>query len=326
MTQTDRQFMEMAVAEAAKSRTEHGKLAPKVGTVVARGSEVIAVAHRGELALGEHAEYTALERKCRDLTIAGATVFTTLEPCTTRNPPKLPCVERLLQRKVGRVMIGMLDPNDAIRGRGLLALRRANVEVGLFPSDLMAQLEELNRDFIRQQEELGRCLPDVSRPTPTPRSSLLLDTDGFFLAMNGTGRPGKMVEVKVSAFQGNLINVGSAAVRKIAGELRLEATGDTYPLFLVREGHVVALADILALPPGRRAMITIPFDRINPTSPSRLQLSDAEFLDRFPPFTVTVQTEYGEDSLVVSLERCEALIRRFIGGDGHQGPIWRTPL
>lgn len=44
MTQTDRQFMEMAVTEAAKSRTEQGKVAPKVGTVVARGGEVIAAA------------------------------------------------------------------------------------------------------------------------------------------------------------------------------------------------------------------------------------------------------------------------------------------
>ena len=156
--------------------------------------------------------------------------------------------------------------------------------------------------------------------------SLELDTDGFFLALNGAGRPGHMVEVKVSAFQSTLINVGSVVIRRITGQLRVEATGDTYPLFLVREGHVVAPTDILALPPGRHAMITIPFDRINPASPSRLQLSDVEFLDRFPPFMVTVETEHGEDSLLVSLELCEALIRRFIEGDGHQGPIWRTSL
>jgi pyrimidine deaminase RibD-like protein len=150
--QVDRRFMELAVAEAAKSSPEAGRLSPKVGAVIARGADLIATAYRGEQKQGEHAEYTALEGKCNELALAGATVYTTLEPCTARNQPKTPCVDRLIARKVSRVVIGMLDPNELIRGRGILILRRANIEVGLFPPDLMSRLEEMNRDFISDHE------------------------------------------------------------------------------------------------------------------------------------------------------------------------------
>lgn len=47
----------------------------------------------------------------------------------------------------------MLDPNPEIRGRGDQVLSKANVEIQLFPRDLRAQVEEMNRDFIRAQEQ-----------------------------------------------------------------------------------------------------------------------------------------------------------------------------
>ena len=154
----DRQFMELAVEEAAKSRGEPGKVSPRVAAVIARGRDFIASAYRGENSIGEHAEYIALEGKCESLALAGATVYTTLEPCTNRNDPKVPCAERLIRRKVARVVIGMLDPNEVIRGRGILTLRKANIQVDLFPPDLMNRLEELNRDFIKLHE---RAAPGI---------------------------------------------------------------------------------------------------------------------------------------------------------------------
>jgi pyrimidine deaminase RibD-like protein len=145
----DPKFARRAIDEARKSIAEaDGRPHPKVGAVVVKNGQILATAHRGEAA-GNHAEFIALEKRLPDAAVAGATVYTTLEPCTTRNHPKIPCAERLIERRVARVVIGMLDPDPRITGRGQRKLRSANVTTDFFPPDLMAEVEELNRNFIR---------------------------------------------------------------------------------------------------------------------------------------------------------------------------------
>lgn len=154
-----------AIALARQCESEPGKVSPKVGAVVARDGVVLGEAFRGELAPGDHAEFTLLEKKLHDDTLAGTTLFTTLEPCTARNRPKLACVERVIERRISRVVIGVLDPNDAIRGRGELRLRDAGIEIARFDSDLMAQIEELNREFARLHA--GAQTPERSKAQTT---------------------------------------------------------------------------------------------------------------------------------------------------------------
>jgi len=79
--------MERAIALARQCESESGRVSPKVGAVVARDGVVIGKAFRGEFTPGDHAEFTLLERKLGDCALAGATLFTKHEPCTSRNKP-----------------------------------------------------------------------------------------------------------------------------------------------------------------------------------------------------------------------------------------------
>lgn len=153
---THREFMEMAVQEMKKSISEHNdKPDPKVGAVLVSpdGRELIEVAYRGEIRSGDHAEFILLDKKLRTKTLTGHILYTTLEPCVERNPPKSACVERTVNARIKKVYIGIQDPHPSVAGEGIKILRKNNIEVDFFDVDLAAEIRKENEDFIKYAED-----------------------------------------------------------------------------------------------------------------------------------------------------------------------------
>lgn len=80
--------------------------------------------------------------------MAGATLYTTLEPCTKRSPTKVPCATRLADAQVSTVVIGSYDPNPIVHQFGWKILRDAGIRVRDFPPALRAEVLALNAPFI----------------------------------------------------------------------------------------------------------------------------------------------------------------------------------
>ena len=122
----DEKFMRAALREAQRG-VGHTRPNPAVGAVIVRGGRIVARGfHRG--AGRPHAEIGALAALKNAQLAHGATIYVTLEPCSThgRTPP---CVEAIVRAGFARVVIGAIDPNPAHAGRGVGLLKKAGIEV-----------------------------------------------------------------------------------------------------------------------------------------------------------------------------------------------------
>ena len=133
---TDERFMRIALAEATKGR---GMTAPNpaVGSVIVRNGKLLSKGYH-HAAGRPHAEIEAISKripglKSRDFSprsrpLAGATLYVTLEPCSShgRTPP---CTEAIIATGISRVVYGATDPDIRHRGRAARILRKAGIEV-----------------------------------------------------------------------------------------------------------------------------------------------------------------------------------------------------
>ncbi len=101
---------------------------PMVGAVLVKAGKIIGRGYHRRAGL-PHAEIEALlDASRRGHDPKGATLYVTLEPCSThgRTPP---CTEALITARVKRVVAGATDPNPKHSGRGFELLKRAGIEV-----------------------------------------------------------------------------------------------------------------------------------------------------------------------------------------------------
>jgi diaminohydroxyphosphoribosylaminopyrimidine deaminase/5-amino-6-(5-phosphoribosylamino)uracil reductase len=126
--------MRRAIALAAGVRATTSPN-PWVGSVVEPGGFGGATQPPG----GPHAEVLAL-RAAGDAA-RGATLYATLEPCAHTGRTR-PCVDAIVDAGIARVVVGVEDPDERVRGSGIRALRAAGVtvDVGVCDADVRAQL------------------------------------------------------------------------------------------------------------------------------------------------------------------------------------------
>ncbi len=138
----DKKFMQEVFFLAEKGRGTTSPN-PMVGAVVVKGNRIVGRGYH-KRAGSPHAEIIALQEagtKSRE-----ATLYLNLEPCVHygRTPP---CVPRIIEKGIKRVVIAMLDPNPRVNGKGITMLREAGIEVEVGIEEEKAR--KLNEFYIK---------------------------------------------------------------------------------------------------------------------------------------------------------------------------------
>lgn len=202
---------------------------PRVGCVIVRNGIMVGEGFHRQAGEG-HAEVNALRMAAEKA--QGATCYVTLEPCSHfgRTPP---CADSLIEAGVGRVFVGMQDPNPQVAGRGIARLREAGieVEVGL----LEAECQALNPGFIKR----------MTQGQPWVRVKTAASIDGRTALANGASQwiTGAAARADVQAWRARSCAVLSSSATVLADDAALnvrqsqlpESIQHRYPLDVIRQ-------------------------------------------------------------------------------------------
>ncbi len=120
----DKRFMGVALELAGKGK---GMVEPNpmVGAVMVKDGKIVGQGYH-EYFGGPHAEVCALEEA--GSASKDATLYVTLEPCAHQGKTS-PCVERIIEAGVKRVVLATMDPNPETTDKGADKLRHSGIEV-----------------------------------------------------------------------------------------------------------------------------------------------------------------------------------------------------
>ena len=151
---------------------------PSVGcAVVSASGQLIGQGHTQQ-AGGPHAEIMALrDAAAGGYSVAGATVYVTLEPCSHHGRTG-PCCDALIAAGIAKVVATNTDPNPLVSGQGFARLRAAGVTVEVLPADhpLAIESRELNIGFFSRmirktpwvRMKIAASLAMLGAPAPVP--------------------------------------------------------------------------------------------------------------------------------------------------------------
>ena len=152
----------------------------------------------------KHFENSEFRSQYSDLSTC--TLFVSLEPCSHygKTPP---CAKLIIEEGVGRVVVGMLDPNPLVAGKGVQMLRDAGIEVVV--GVLEKECRELNKRFL--------CLYEKKRPYVTLKWAQT--ADGF---IDGNRQNSKL-KIKNSKLHLNgALTISTPETKKLVHKMRAE--------------------------------------------------------------------------------------------------------
>lgn len=156
----DSVFMQRAIELALQGRgwtSPH----PMAGALIAQGDQIVGEGFH--LQAGQpHAELCALDAAGE--AARGGTLYMNIEPCHHAGRPS-PCVERILEAGLSRVVIAHEDGNPATAGRAIRALRAAGLDVTV----------GVEHESARRLNEIFLKFSATRRPFVALRSAMSLD-------------------------------------------------------------------------------------------------------------------------------------------------------
>ncbi|GBD38804.1 Riboflavin biosynthesis protein RibD [bacterium HR37] len=143
---TDQKYMSLALrlARRAEGMTSPN---PVVGAVLVKEGKVIGRGYHKKAGF-PHAEIEALlDAEKKGYRVSGSTLYVTLEPCCHRDKRTPPCVEAIIRSGISRVVVGTLDFNPKVKGKGIEILAREGIDVRV--GILEERCREINEAFFK---------------------------------------------------------------------------------------------------------------------------------------------------------------------------------
>lgn len=221
----DEKYMSIALSLSLKGKG-HVSPNPIVGALIVKDNVIIGEGYHEKY--GEaHAEINAFKNAVED--VKGSTMYVTLEPCSHygKTPP---CAEEIIKKKINRVVIGTLDTNTLVSGRGVKMLKEAGieVEVGVLEEECMKANEVFMKYIINKE------------PFVVMKSAMSLD--GKIATATGKSKwiTGEKARKKVHLLRKELtaIMVGVNTVINDNPELTCRIEGGVNPIRIIVDSNI----------------------------------------------------------------------------------------
>jgi 5-amino-6-(5-phosphoribosylamino)uracil reductase len=120
----------------------------RVGAVVVTREGAMFDGHTGETAPENHAEEEAIAKAvAAGADLRGATVYSTIEPCTLRHSKPESCTDLIIRHGISRVVFALREPDRFVRCEGVRVLTDAGIEVSEF-ADFAPDIIRINSHII----------------------------------------------------------------------------------------------------------------------------------------------------------------------------------